>query len=106
MIRNYRDSTMRSTFRGTDQPPTRSALLTANWPRLAEGPMPLDSLPMDQRRRVRAQRHCVAVIMVLAVLRDRGVGRPAPPCRIAGYPRRHPGHRLGRRRDGLLRGTG
>jgi len=31
MIRNYRDSTMGSTFRGTDQPPTRSALLTANW---------------------------------------------------------------------------
>jgi len=31
MIRNYRDSTMGSTFSGTDQPPTRSALLTANW---------------------------------------------------------------------------
>src|SRR5580700_10504364 len=27
--------------------------------------------------------------------------RSAPPCRIARYPRRHPGHRLGRRRDGL-----
>jgi hypothetical protein len=34
----------------------------------------LDSLLTDQRSRVRAQRHCVAVIMVLAVLRDRGVG--------------------------------
>ena len=31
MIGNYRDSTMASIFRGTDQPPTRSALLTANW---------------------------------------------------------------------------
>jgi hypothetical protein len=30
----------------------------------------------------------------------------APPCRIAPYPRRHPGHRLGRRRDGLLHGAG
>src|SRR5271166_5645528 len=32
--------------------------------------------------------------------------RSAPPCRIARYPRRHPGHRLGRRRDGPLRGAG
>ena len=31
MIRNYRDYTMGSIFRGTDQPPTRSALLSANW---------------------------------------------------------------------------
>jgi hypothetical protein len=31
MIGNYPDSTMVSIFRGTDQPPTRSALLTANW---------------------------------------------------------------------------
>src|SRR5439155_1139848 len=30
----------------------------------------------------------------------------ALPRRIARYPRRHPGHRLGRRRDGLLRGAG
>jgi hypothetical protein len=33
----------------------------------------LDNLLTDQRSSVRAQRHCVAVIMVLAVLRDRGV---------------------------------
>src|SRR6266481_3835838 len=32
--------------------------------------------------------------------------RTAPPYRITRYPRRHPGHRLGRRRDGLLRGAG
>jgi hypothetical protein len=32
--------------------------------------------------------------------------RSAPPCRIARYPRRHPGHRLGRRRDGLLGSVG
>src|SRR6516225_6606957 len=31
MIRNYRHSTMGSIFRGTDHPPTRTALLTANW---------------------------------------------------------------------------
>jgi|SRR6516162_7248006 len=31
MIGNYRDSTMVSIFRGTDQPPTRRALLTPNW---------------------------------------------------------------------------
>ena len=31
--------------------------------------------------------------------------RSALPRRIARYPRRHSGHRLGRRRDGLLRGT-
>jgi hypothetical protein len=32
--------------------------------------------------------------------------RSALPRRIARYPRRHPGHRLGRRRDGLLRVRG
>jgi hypothetical protein len=38
----------------------------------------LDSLLTDHRSRVRAQRHCVAVIMVLAVLWDRGVGCRLP----------------------------
>jgi hypothetical protein len=38
----------------------------------------LDSLLTDHRSRVRAQRHCVAVIMVLAVLRGRGVGHHSP----------------------------
>jgi len=36
----------------------------------------LDNLLTDQRSSVRAQRRCVAVIMVLAVLRDRGVYAP------------------------------
>ena len=38
----------------------------------------LDSLLTDQRSRVRAQRHCEALIMVLGVLRDRGDGCRLP----------------------------
>jgi hypothetical protein len=41
MIGDYRGSTMVSIFRGTDQPPTRSALLTANWQPLIAETFPL-----------------------------------------------------------------
>ena len=58
---------------------------------------PQEFLSHELHRRTCGRSHC------LPFCRWAGT---APPRRIARYPRRHPGHRLSRRRDGRLRGAG